>query len=87
YWDDVLTDDKIDLICGVYHISTGQRDTGSNNIDEQTSTLSWWPRPPAFEASDLNVGWWTPLCEEWFQKRLGHIAGGTGRLATQSAWK
>jgi hypothetical protein len=23
--------------------------------------------------SGLNVGWWTPLCEEWFQRRLREL--------------
>ncbi|KAJ7821427.1 hypothetical protein B0H14DRAFT_2599192 [Mycena olivaceomarginata] len=62
YWDDYLTDQEIDLICGVYHISTGQRDPGALS-GEQTTARSWWPRPSAMEQSGLNVGWWTPLCE------------------------
>ncbi|KAJ7085985.1 hypothetical protein C8R43DRAFT_965154 [Mycena crocata] len=87
FCDDELTADEIDLICGVYHISTGQCDSGSSNIDEQTSTQSWWPKPAAFEISDMNVGWWSPLCEEWFQKRLQQIASGTATLPTHARWK
>ncbi|KAJ7818845.1 hypothetical protein B0H14DRAFT_2601028 [Mycena olivaceomarginata] len=56
YWDDYLTDQEIDLICGVYHISTGQRNPGALS-GEQTTARSWWPRPSAMEQSGLNVGW------------------------------
>ncbi|KAJ7845168.1 hypothetical protein B0H14DRAFT_2219302, partial [Mycena olivaceomarginata] len=69
YWDDYLTDQEIDLICGVYHISTGKKQA---SIFCKTAR-SWWPRPSAMEQSGLNVGWWTPLCEQWFEKRLKEL--------------
>ncbi|KAJ7823324.1 hypothetical protein B0H14DRAFT_2370220 [Mycena olivaceomarginata] len=69
YWDDYLTDQEIDLICGVYHISTGKKQASIFC----TTARSWWPRPSAMEQSGLNVGWWTPLCEQWFEKRLKEL--------------
>ncbi|KAJ7665343.1 hypothetical protein DFH06DRAFT_983954 [Mycena polygramma] len=83
YWDDCLTQQEIDLICGVYHVATG--DGHFNN--EQTATLSWWPRPPAFAASGLNIGWWTPMWESWYEKRLRQLESGTAVLASHAQWK
>ncbi|KAJ7151752.1 hypothetical protein C8R43DRAFT_886640, partial [Mycena crocata] len=73
YWDDTLTEQEIDLICGVYHISTGWS--------------SWWPRPAAMATSGLNVGWWTPMCEEWYQRRLRQVEGAEPTLVTHGQWK
>ncbi|KAJ6559425.1 hypothetical protein DFH09DRAFT_921720 [Mycena vulgaris] len=79
YWDDCLTEQEIDLICGVYHVATG--------FGDQTSTVSWWPRPPAFDASGISVGWWTPLWEAWYQKRLNQLETGKAILCTHTEWK
>ncbi|KAJ7117833.1 hypothetical protein C8R44DRAFT_791488 [Mycena epipterygia] len=83
YWVDHLKEEEIDLICGVYHVSTGQVDIHG----PQTSTLSWWPRPPAFNASGINVGWWTPMWETWYKRRLQQLESGNGILATHTEWK
>jgi hypothetical protein len=48
--------------------------------------LSWWPKVSTWEASSLNVGCWTPLCEQWFRKRLQGIRDGTARPYTSTAW-
>ncbi|KAK6977380.1 hypothetical protein R3P38DRAFT_3473342 [Favolaschia claudopus] len=87
YWDDELTDKEIDLICGVYHISTGQTDSTALS-GQQTTARSWWPRPSAMANSGLNVGWWTPMCEQWFQRRLASLeAPQPANLVTHGAWK
>ncbi|KAJ7080260.1 hypothetical protein C8R44DRAFT_653809 [Mycena epipterygia] len=79
YWDDELTDQDIDLICGVYEIATDD--------DPQTSKMSWWPKPHPFSLSGLNTGWWSPDCERWFQQRLAVIKSGRANLYTQTQWK
>ncbi|KAJ7145333.1 hypothetical protein C8R43DRAFT_890492, partial [Mycena crocata] len=56
--DPSLTDDEIDLICGVYHVGTGSCLT--------TTDQSWWPEPSTWARSAMNVGWWSPYCERWF---------------------
>ncbi|KAJ7655292.1 hypothetical protein DFH06DRAFT_497154 [Mycena polygramma] len=84
YWDDCLTEEETDLICGIYHVATGQR-LGQPN--EQITTLSWWPKPSAFNASGLNVGWWTPAWETWYQKRLQQLENGSAVLCTHAQWK
>ncbi|KAJ7668573.1 hypothetical protein DFH06DRAFT_982656 [Mycena polygramma] len=84
YWDDSLTADEIDLICGVYVVAT------VNSADEdgvQKKELSWWPKPGAFSQSGLNIGWWSPDCERWFRKRCKEIKRMQAELFTQSEWK
>ncbi|KAJ6501576.1 hypothetical protein C8R47DRAFT_969980 [Mycena vitilis] len=79
FWDDCLAEEEIDLICGIYH-RLGQR-------NEQVDTLSWWPKPSAFDASGLNVGWWTPAWETLFQKRLQQLESGSAVLCTHAQWR
>ncbi|KAJ7343292.1 hypothetical protein DFH08DRAFT_222327 [Mycena albidolilacea] len=86
YWDDALTDEEIDLICGVYEIATG-RVNYQLDCEPQTTRVSWWPKPHAFGTSGLNTGWWSPNCEHWFQQRLTAIQNGTAKLIKQAEWK
>jgi hypothetical protein len=39
YWDDYLTDQEIDLICGVYHISTGKKQASIFCVPRKLITL------------------------------------------------
>ncbi|KAJ7077745.1 hypothetical protein C8R44DRAFT_654960, partial [Mycena epipterygia] len=80
YWDDALTPEEIDLICGVYVVKT-------ENDGWQKKEISWWPRPGAFFLSGLNIGWWSPDCERWFQKRRLEIVRDRAKLWTQVEWK
>jgi hypothetical protein len=65
---------------------SGQSDP--NALDEkQVSCLSWWPLPEAWSTSSLNLGWWSPLCEEWYQGRLRFVHAGTPELMTHAKWK
>ncbi|KAJ7125933.1 hypothetical protein C8R44DRAFT_586766, partial [Mycena epipterygia] len=79
YWDDMLADQEIVLIYGVYKVATDN--------EHQTSRISWWPKPHTFSSSGLNVGWWSPDCEFWFSHRLKDINAGKARLHTQAEWK
>ncbi|KAJ7850516.1 hypothetical protein B0H14DRAFT_2763478 [Mycena olivaceomarginata] len=87
YWDDELIAEELDLICGIYHVATGQRDHSAPG-NRQTSTISWWPRPIYFEKSGLNVG----VVESSVQGFLSK-ASETDRsrrdatLPTQGEWK
>ncbi|KAJ7237283.1 hypothetical protein B0H12DRAFT_1026422, partial [Mycena haematopus] len=81
-----LTNDEVDVICGVYHVATGQRDPSSTN-NRQITSRSWWPRPPAFAKSALNVGWWTPACEHFYRGRLEKLNGGVYMIQTAHTWK
>jgi hypothetical protein len=63
---------------------TGQHDPIQGH---QTTDISWWPKPAAWEASGLYVGHWSQDCEMWFQKRLEDIKSGHADLRTSSKWK
>ncbi|KAJ7478512.1 hypothetical protein FB451DRAFT_1032535, partial [Mycena latifolia] len=68
------------------NIVSGQCDPSSISGD-QTMTKSWWPRSTAFAGSGLNVGWWTPMCETWFQRWLSQLDVKTTCLATHQQWR
>ncbi|KAJ6609505.1 hypothetical protein B0H10DRAFT_1954515 [Mycena sp. CBHHK59/15] len=81
YWHDRLSDHEIDLLCGVYHVRTGQKRGGGKDKGkqghgqdesdaEQTSIVSWWPKP-----------------NDFFQKRLTHFEKGVYILQRQSVWR
>jgi hypothetical protein len=55
--------------------------------EEQTTRVSWWPKPHVMSASGLNVGWWSPDCEHWFRQRLAVIRSGNTQLHKQADWK
>ncbi|KAJ7030676.1 hypothetical protein C8F04DRAFT_894880, partial [Mycena alexandri] len=79
YWYERLSDREIDLVCGVYHLGTGI---------EQTSAVSWWPRPNAWDRGSLVASWWTPQCEaDFYQKRLSHLAAGVYKLQPSNRWR
>ncbi|KAJ7738839.1 hypothetical protein DFH07DRAFT_965938 [Mycena maculata] len=84
--DEQLTDDEVDIICGVYHVATGQWDPASAG-NRQITSRSWWPRPHSFAKSALNVGWWTPACEHFYQGRLQKFDDGIYRIETAHTWK
>jgi hypothetical protein len=48
--------------------------------------MSWWPKHSAWKNSGLDWGYWTPVCEAWFQGWLHQIASGRG-LKTAAEWK
>ncbi|PPR05001.1 hypothetical protein CVT24_010227 [Panaeolus cyanescens] len=68
YMDDSLTKDELDIICGLYHVYTGQGD--------QQTMLSWWPLSHTWQnrnANGFNIGYWSQRNEEWYLKRLEDI--------------
>ncbi|KAG1739616.1 hypothetical protein EDD22DRAFT_959348 [Suillus occidentalis] len=70
YYDDGLSEEEIDFMCGTYYID--HRDG--------PEIVSWWPRPNAWNASGLNVGFWSARCEDWFQGRLGNLREGVSHM-------
>ncbi|KAJ7747257.1 hypothetical protein B0H16DRAFT_1888786 [Mycena metata] len=88
FWANELTEDEVDIICGVYFVATtpGQRDVNKAN-DTPITIRSWWPRPSAFIGSSLNVGWWSPACESFYQGRMQRFADGTADLISSVEWK
>ncbi|KAF8588255.1 hypothetical protein K439DRAFT_1286917, partial [Ramaria rubella] len=78
-YDDEISDMEIDLICGVYRIYTGNK--------EQCSEDSWWPKHSQWAVCGLNMGYWTLLCEVWFQIRLEEICRGKAVLRNGVGWR
>jgi hypothetical protein len=78
-WDDALSEDELNLICGVYRVRT--------KFSNQASDSSWWPKHSIWMASNMNVGYWSVGCETWFQMRLDAIRKGTAQLRTAAEWK
>ncbi|KAK0477248.1 hypothetical protein IW261DRAFT_1290079, partial [Armillaria novae-zelandiae] len=83
FWDDALTNDKINLLCGVYKIETGRR----NGNEPQCSFVSWFPKPAAWETSGLNIGFWSSDCKSWYQGRLNEINSPNPVLWTTNQWR
>jgi hypothetical protein len=100
YWDDRLTDDEINNICGLYRCYTGNLfilyfypsfiETVIGN-GWQMSEVSWWPTPTHWnnhKANGYNWGHWTEWDEVWYQERVKNILSGNkaGVPFTQSDW-
>ncbi|KAG7092093.1 hypothetical protein E1B28_008469 [Marasmius oreades] len=85
YWGDVLTEEEIDLICGVYFCATkNQKDWGDPKY--LSSHRSWFPRPGSFNHGSLNIGVWSKDCEKWYQHRLKECRSGT-KVMSGSSWR
>ena len=80
YWDDSLTEEECNLICGAYRIAVPDRAL-------QNSISSWWPRDSTWMASSLNNNFWTWDNETWFQKRLQEILDGKAEVKTAGQWR
>lgn len=98
YFDDELTSNELDLICGVYQVRTGilnfrifrcllcRLSQISTGYGDQVSHLSWWPKHATWEKSQFNVGYWTRFAEEWFQRRLTEIRSNKAQCKTAAQW-
>lgn len=88
WYDDTLTSEEEDIICGVYRSSEV-----SGHESEQL--WSFWPTPNVWDTSSVNAGYWTPYNEEWFLKRRKfllsneafHSASSPRRLYYQREWR
>ncbi|KAK6987632.1 hypothetical protein R3P38DRAFT_3332483 [Favolaschia claudopus] len=85
-WHETLTQDEVDIICGVYIVETGQKSSATEG-GQQLKYISWWPTPTAFWSSGLNTGWWNSNCERWFVKRLRDMESMSVKLFTYAEWK
>ncbi|KZP08142.1 hypothetical protein FIBSPDRAFT_761900 [Athelia psychrophila] len=78
-WDNTLTEDDMDVISGVYKMYTGSGD--------QTADASWWPKQSIWQGSSMDLGYWSPQCEEWYKRRRDLITSGQARGAPKTATK
>ncbi|KAJ7075358.1 hypothetical protein C8R43DRAFT_1143808, partial [Mycena crocata] len=84
YWYYPLSDNEIDL---GYVDSGHMRNVGDRAEQEQTRTVSWWPKPGALARGSLDGAWWTPQCEDFFQKRLNQFGKKVYVLRNQAEWR
>ncbi|KAG1721850.1 hypothetical protein EDB19DRAFT_1646156, partial [Suillus lakei] len=80
YLFDTLSEEEIDVLCGVYHVDTG-------GGGKQTAILSWWPTPKLWETSGFELGYWTHSAEKFFQTRLTAIRERQAKLFNARKWK
>ncbi|OJT07017.1 hypothetical protein TRAPUB_2129 [Trametes pubescens] len=79
YYDDALSPEEIDIVCGTYKImESGHKDP---------VYYSWWPRPAQWNYSGMNVGYWTPFCESWFNTRLQAIRASNATPHGSKEWR
>ncbi|KAG2063228.1 hypothetical protein BDR04DRAFT_1038832, partial [Suillus decipiens] len=58
YYNDGLSEEEIDFMCGTYYIDHHKFYSSFHG--------GWWPQPNAWNVSGLNVGFWLACCEDWF---------------------
>ncbi|KAK7030911.1 hypothetical protein VNI00_013857 [Paramarasmius palmivorus] len=83
YWDDHLTEEELDLVCGAYDVQAEKKRDGTFTISKKT----WWPKPISWRTSGLNVGYWSSSAEVWFQTRLKQIESKSATLYSTRGWK
>ncbi|KAG2123773.1 uncharacterized protein EDB93DRAFT_1098888, partial [Suillus bovinus] len=71
YYNNGLQDEEIDFVCGTYYIdwhklTRVQINHSCSDLYFPLDVVSWWPRPNAWDASGLNVSFWSPCCKGWF---------------------
>ncbi|KAK0436976.1 uncharacterized protein EV420DRAFT_1280911 [Desarmillaria tabescens] len=86
-WEETLTEDQIDLLCGVYRVYRSA--AGSAGSLTFTQDLSWFPRQCSFRNSSLDLGHWSPDAEDWYQCRVQMYltADPKGQCLNQAEWK
>ncbi|KAK0460480.1 uncharacterized protein EV420DRAFT_1249687, partial [Desarmillaria tabescens] len=87
-WDEILTDDQIDIICGVYKVEW--EDKGQSQTDHRvqlTEDVSWFPKPMAWKGCGLDVGFWSVDAESWYQHRVTRYLGGDFKCENQTQWR
>ncbi|KAK7023442.1 hypothetical protein VNI00_016748 [Paramarasmius palmivorus] len=83
YWDDQLTEEELDLVCGAYDVQAEKKRDGTSTVSKK----SWWPKPSSWKNSGFNVGYWSSSAETWFQTRLKQIENDSATLYSARGWK
>ncbi|KAK0187387.1 hypothetical protein F5146DRAFT_1064727 [Armillaria mellea] len=83
-WDEMLTEDQIDIICGVYKV---KREDGPHPSGELAEHVSWFPKDTSWRGCGLDVGFWSPDAESWYQRRLARYLGGDFKCENQTEWR
>ncbi|KAK0196725.1 hypothetical protein F5146DRAFT_1129524 [Armillaria mellea] len=92
-WDEVLTEDQIDIICGVYKVEWVEEKVQSRKKPEGdrrgqlTEHVSWFPKPTAWKGCGLDVGFWSADDESWYMHRVAKYLGGDFKCENQTEWR
>ncbi|KAK0436747.1 hypothetical protein EV421DRAFT_1715719, partial [Armillaria borealis] len=92
-WDEVLTEDQIDIICGMYKVewvdekSHGHKKGESERRGLLTEDVSWFPKPTAWKGSGLDVGYWSADDESWYLCRVAKYLDGDFKCENQMEWR
>ncbi len=78
-WDEMLTDDQMDVICGVYKVERAEDAANSEKRGDSrgrlTEHVSWFPKDASWKGSGLDVGFWSADAESWYQRRVAKYLG------------
>ena len=77
--DDQLSPAAAAVLSGLYVVDT--------SIQNQVEHVSWWPKQETWYQSELNVGYWSEACEDWYQQRLADIREGRASMMNATAWR
>ncbi|KAK0429752.1 hypothetical protein EV421DRAFT_1914109 [Armillaria borealis] len=90
-WDEMLTDDQMIVICGVYKIErvedVGRSRIGGDSRGRLTEHASWFPKDASWRGSGLDGGFWSPDAESWYQCQVAKYLGGEFKCENQTEWK
>ncbi|KAG7440413.1 uncharacterized protein BT62DRAFT_626628 [Guyanagaster necrorhizus] len=77
-WNEMLTEDQIDVICGVYKVVEREEDLHPKDDcrGKLTERVSWAPKNTSWRGCGLDVGFWSPDAESWYQGRLVRYLSG-----------
>lgn len=78
YVDDLLNGDELALIGGEYRQKILHRD--------QTCGLSWWPSYSVWRRSALDVAFWSPIAENWYQGMVSRYRAGDAKPRNSKDW-
>ncbi|KAK0503200.1 hypothetical protein EDD18DRAFT_1136860 [Armillaria luteobubalina] len=80
-WDEMLTEDQIDVICGVYKVEREGDDRKKGfgaHRQLLAEHLSWFPKDASWKGSGLDY---------WYQRRVEKYLSGDFKCETQTEWK
>ncbi|SJL04698.1 uncharacterized protein ARMOST_08068 [Armillaria ostoyae] len=90
-WDEMLTDDQMEVICRVYKVEraedAGKSDKRGDSRSQLTEHVSWFPKDASWRGSGLDVGFWSADAKSWYQRRVAKYLGGEFKCENQTEWK
>ncbi|KAK0450502.1 uncharacterized protein EV420DRAFT_1646423 [Desarmillaria tabescens] len=90
-WDEMLTEDQINIICGVYKVereeSAGKSGKKGDDCGRLTEHVSWFLKDASWRGSGLDVGFWSADAESWYQRRVKKYLDRDFKCENQTEWK